>query len=58
MFQVFKKQIDSNQNEFWELVEQMEDDLALAQRLIDLRMDGSEYRAEVREGSCSMILDV
>ncbi len=46
------------ENESWELVESMEDDLALAQKLIDLRMDGSEYRAEKREGSTSMILDV
>ena len=46
------------ENESWELVEAMEDDLALAQRLIDLRMDGSEYRAEKKEGSTSTILDL
>jgi hypothetical protein len=58
MFQVFKKKTDSNDNESWELVESMEDDLALAQRLIDLRIDGSEYRAEKKEGSTSTILEL
>ena len=52
MIQIFKK-IDENN---FQLVEEMQDDLALAQRLIDLRKDGSEYRAEKKEGSTSTVL--
>lgn len=54
MIQIFKKIDDIN----YQLIEEMQDDLALAQRLIDLRMDGSEYRAEKKDGSVSSILDV
>lgn len=37
------KRIDENT---WELVEELQDDLALAQRLSELRGNGLEYRAE------------
>ena len=40
----------------WELVEEMQDDLALAQRLSELRLDGSEYRAEKRDGGFAAVL--
>ena len=52
MIQIFKK----TEDESYQLIEEMQDDLALAQRLIDLRMDGSEYRAEKKEGSVSTVL--
>lgn len=44
--------------ESWELVEEMQDDLALAQRLNELRQDGGEYRAEKRNGGLSSVLEV
>lgn len=53
MIQIFKKIDDMN----YQLIEEMQDDLALAQRLIDLRMDGSEYRAEDKNELGSQILD-
>jgi hypothetical protein len=45
-------------NDSWEIVEEMEDDLALAQRLIELRQDGNIYRAEKRTGGFSSVLEV
>jgi len=54
MITIWKKADENN----WQLIEEMQDDLALAQRLIDLRKDGSEYQAEERKGSESRILDV
>lgn len=54
MITIWKKADDEN----WQLVEEMEDDLALAQRMIDLRQDGNEYRAEKRDGAFSSILGV
>jgi len=54
MFSIWKKVSD----ESWELVEEMQDDLALAQRLIDLRIDGNEYRAEKRNGGFATVLEV
>ncbi len=45
-------------NDSWEMVEEMEDDLALAQRLIELRQDGNTYRAEKRTGGFSSVLEV
>lgn len=44
--------------ESWELVEEMQDDLALAQRLNELRQDGREYRAEKRNGGFASVLEV
>ena len=44
-------------NDAWELVEEMQDDLALAQRLADLRLDGNEYRAEMKNDFGSTILE-
>jgi hypothetical protein len=41
----------------WELVEELQDDLALAQRLSDLRSDGKEYRAEKRDGGFASVLE-
>lgn len=41
----------------WELVEEMSDDLALAQRLSELRADGEEYRAEKRDGGFATVLE-
>lgn len=52
MFTVWKKLDEQN----WEFIEEMQDDLALAQRLIDLRQDGNEYRAEKRDGCFSSVL--
>lgn len=43
--------------ESWELVEELQDDLALAQRLSELRLDGSEYRAEKRDGGFATVLE-
>lgn len=44
--------------ESWELVEELQDDLALAQRINELRQDGGEYRAEKRSGGFSSVLEV
>jgi hypothetical protein len=52
MFSIWKKVSD----ESWELVEEMQDDLALAQRLEDLRNDGNQYRAEKRTGGFASVL--
>lgn len=54
MISLWKKDQDEN----WLLVEEMQDDLALAQRLIDLRKDGFEYRAEKKTENGSCILDL
>ncbi len=56
MIQIFKKVVD--ENEYWTLVEEMQDDLALAQRLLELRQDGNQYRAEKRDGGFSSVLGV
>lgn len=56
MYQIFKKVVD--QNEYWTLVEEMQDDLALVQRIAELRLDGSEYVAEKRDGCFSSVLEV
>lgn len=53
MITIWKK-IDSNG---WELVEELQDDLALAQRLSELRGTGGEYRAEKKNSLGSTILD-
>ena len=53
MIQIFKK----TEDESYQLIEEMQDDLALAQRLLDLRKDGSEYRAEDKNELGSQILD-
>lgn len=43
----------------WELVEELQDDLALAQRLIELRKDGLKVvRVERKNSLGSEILDV
>lgn len=54
MISIWKKIDDEN----WEFVEEMEDDLALAQRMIDLRLDGEEYKAEKRDGGFASVLEV
>jgi hypothetical protein len=54
MFSIWKKV----SHDSWEIVEEMEDDLALAQRLIELRQDGFEYRAEKRDGGFASVLEV
>ena len=41
-----------------ELVEAMEDDLALAQRLLELRKDGKIYHAEEHENGMTVLLDI
>lgn len=56
MIQIFKKVVD--ENEYWTLVEEMQDDLTLAQRLLELRQDGNEYIAEKRDGYFSSVLGV
>lgn len=56
MYQIFKKVVD--ENEYWILVEEMSDDLALAARITELRQDGHEYIAEKRDGCFSSILEV
>jgi hypothetical protein len=45
MIKIFKKVID--QNEYWTLIEELSDDLAIAQRMAELSQDGNEYRAEM-----------
>lgn len=45
-------------NDSWEMVEEMGDDLALAQRLAELRQDGNEYRAEKRDGGFASVLEI
>jgi hypothetical protein len=55
MYQIFKKVVD--ENEYWTLVEEMQDDLVLAQRLLELRQDGNEYVAEKRDGCFSSVLE-
>lgn len=54
IYQIFKKEPDDS----WFLIEEMEDDLVLADRMLQLRQDGSEYRAEQRNGHNAQILDV
>lgn len=46
------------QSDMWILIEEMQDDLALAQRLAELRQDGFEYQAELQTISGSEILGV
>jgi len=46
------------ESDMWVLIEEMQDDLALAQRLAELRQDGFEYRAELQTISGSEILGV
>lgn len=43
--------------ESWELVEELQDDLALAARINELRSDGGEYQAEKKNELGSQILD-
>lgn len=52
MISIWKLKEDS-----WELVEELQDDLALAQRLSELRISGDEYRAEKRDGGFSAVLE-
>lgn len=51
---IWKKTSDDS----WELVEELSDDLALAGRLEELRLDGNEYRAENFQGFSSSVLGV
>lgn len=53
MITLWKKADEMN----WQLIEEMEDDLALADRLIQLRQDGNEYRAEKRDGGFASVLE-
>jgi hypothetical protein len=53
-YQIFQMQED----ESWTLIEELQDDLALAGRIQDLRKDGSIYRAEQKDGFLSKILDI
>ena len=53
MITIWKKEDEMN----WQLIEEMEDDLALADRLIQLRQDGNEYRAEKRDGGFASVLE-
>ena len=46
------------ENNSWQLIEEMQDDLALAQRIGELRQDGGEYRAEKRDGGFASVLEV
>jgi hypothetical protein len=54
MFTIWKKVSD----ESWEFVEEIQDYLAIPQRLIDLRLDGNEYRVEKKDGGFSTVLEV
>ena len=56
MIQIFKKVTD--QNEYWTLIEELEDDLALAQRMSELRQDGQEYKAEQKDGGLTTVMEV
>jgi hypothetical protein len=55
MITIWKLNIEMNS---WELIEQLHHESELAQRLHDLRLDGSEYRAELKIDSFSSILEV
>jgi hypothetical protein len=57
MVKIFKKESDENGNHSFILVEELQDDLALAQRLMDLRADGGEYHAEIKENAFIRILE-
>lgn len=46
------------ENESWALMQEVEDMTELLSTLVDLRLDGSEYRAEIRIESTSSILEV
>lgn len=46
------------ENNSWVLIEELSDDLALADRINQLRQDGGEYRAEKREGGFASVLEV
>ena len=54
MITIWKKQDEQN----WVFIEEMETDGLLIDRLIALRTDGNEYRAENRDGFVSQILEV
>lgn len=54
MFTIWKMISPEN----WELIEELQDDLALAQRLAELRQDGSTYQAEKKDGGFSTVLEV
>ena len=54
MITIWKK---VNENS-WELIEELQDDTTLLQRLADLRLDGQEYRAEQQLSIGSTILSV
>jgi len=45
-------------DESWQIVEEMQNDLTLVQRLSELRQDGNEYRAEKRIGGFATVLEV
>ena len=46
------------ENNSWVLIEELSDDLVLADRINQLRQDGGEYRAEKREGGFASVLEV
>lgn len=45
------------ENDSWQLVEELQDDLTLAQRINELRQGGGEYRAEERHGGFASVLE-
>lgn len=46
------------ENESWILIQEVEDMAELLSTIEDLRLDGNEYRAELRIESTSQILEV
>ena len=42
----------------WELIEEVEDELNLSNRINELRQDSEDYRAEKRDGGFSSVLEV
>ena len=46
------------EDDSWILIEELQDDLVLADRLSQLRMDDEIYRAEAKDGFISKILDL
>jgi hypothetical protein len=53
-YQIFMKKSD----EEWTLIEECMDDLVLADRMIQLRSDGGEYKAEERDGNSARELNL
>lgn len=57
MIKIFQRHEDEHGNISFVLVEELQDDAALAQRLAELRADGGEFHAEIKEGAFIRIME-